>query len=59
MERVTIVGMGMGGAGTLTVAALGAEGESTISGLEHIRRGYEDLKGDLAALGADIRQTDT
>ena len=41
------------------VVRMGAEGESTISGLEHIRRGYEDLKGDLAALGADIRQTDT
>ena len=47
------------GGPALAVAALGAEGESTISGLEHIRRGYEDLKGDLAALGADIRQTDT
>ena len=43
------------GGAALAVAALGAEGESAITGLEHIRRGYEDLPGALAALGAEVR----
>ena len=39
----------------LVVAALVAEGVSQVSGLEHIRRGYEDLEGQLTALGAEVR----
>jgi len=39
----------------LVVAALGADGESTILGVEHIERGYDDLAGTLAALGGRIR----
>ena len=39
----------------LPMAALGAEGVSQVSGLEHIRRGYEDLEGQLTALGAQVR----
>ena len=38
----------------LVVAALGAEGESRIYGIEHILRGYEDIQKDLNKLGADI-----
>lgn len=38
----------------LVVAALGAEGESSIYGTEHILRGYEDIQRDLKKLGADI-----
>ncbi len=38
----------------LIVAALAAEGESRVSGLSHLRRGYADLPGQLRALGADI-----
>lgn len=36
------------------IAALVAEGESTIEGIEEIDRGYEDLDTRLRALGADI-----
>ena len=36
------------------VAALVAEGESHISGVEHIDRGYENIDGRLRAIGADI-----
>lgn len=43
------------GGAALVVAALGAEGVSQVSGLEHIRRGYEDLEGQLTALGAQVR----
>lgn len=44
------------GGAALAVAAVGAQGESVLSGLEHIDRGYADLAGALAALGADVRQ---
>lgn len=40
------------GGAALAVAALGAEGESAIYGLCHIRRGYADLAKDLTALNA-------
>ena len=43
------------GGAALVVAALGAEGVSQVSGLEHIRRGYEDLEGQLTALGVQVR----
>ena len=33
----------------------GGAGVSQVSGLEHIRRGYEDLEGQLTALGAQVR----
>ena len=44
------------GGAALAVAALGAQGVSTVSRTEHIDRGYEDLARDLAALGAHIRR---
>jgi UDP-N-acetylglucosamine 1-carboxyvinyltransferase len=40
----------------MVVAGLAAEGETTISGVAHIDRGYDDLVGRLAAVGADIRR---
>jgi UDP-N-acetylglucosamine 1-carboxyvinyltransferase len=40
----------------LVVAALRAEGETTIRDPDHLDRGYEDLVGKLAAVGADIRR---
>ena len=39
----------------LTIAALGAEGETVISDAHHIARGYQDLAARLNDLGADIR----
>ena len=39
----------------LAVAGLGAEGETVVSEAHHVARGYEDLAGDLAWLGADVR----
>lgn len=39
------------GGGALAVAALGAEGETTLSGLRHIDRGYERLEETIQALG--------
>lgn len=42
------------GGAALVVAALSARGESAVSGLSHIRRGYASLERDLTALGARI-----
>ena len=39
----------------LVIAALAAEGESEISNVQYIERGYEDIIGKFRALGADIR----
>ena len=38
------------------IAALTARGESRISGVEHIDRGYEKLDERLRKLGADIKR---
>ena len=40
----------------LVMAGLAAEGETEIAGAAHIDRGYEDLAGKLAGLGATIRR---
>ena len=44
------------GGAALAVAALGAEGETILSGLRHVRRGYADLPADLRALGASVTE---
>ncbi|NDC26413.1 MAG: UDP-N-acetylglucosamine 1-carboxyvinyltransferase, partial [Actinobacteria bacterium] len=38
----------------LVVAGLVAQGETRIDNIHHIDRGYDDLVGRLAALGADV-----
>jgi UDP-N-acetylglucosamine 1-carboxyvinyltransferase len=38
----------------LVIAALGADGETTVLDRHHVDRGYGDLAGKLRALGADI-----
>lgn len=43
------------GGAAMIVAALCAEGESTVMDTGHIRRGYEELDSRLRALGAEIR----
>ena len=45
------------GGAALVVAALAATGETTITGLHHLDRGYEQLTDSLAAAGASIRRT--
>ncbi len=40
----------------LLIAALSAEGKSTIQNIEQIDRGYQDIDGRLRALGADIKR---
>jgi UDP-N-acetylglucosamine 1-carboxyvinyltransferase len=40
----------------LLIAALSAEGKSTIQNIEQIDRGYQDIDGRLKKLGADIKR---
>ncbi len=42
----------------LLIAALSADGCSTIQNVEQIDRGYQDIEGRLGALGAQIRRID-
>lgn len=41
---------------TLILATIIAKGESIIQGVEHVDRGYENLEGRLASLGAKIKR---
>ncbi|SFJ26166.1 UDP-N-acetylglucosamine 1-carboxyvinyltransferase [Paenibacillus sp. UNC496MF] len=50
--KVTATDLRAGAA--LVCAALCADGESEINGIHHVDRGYVDITGKLAALGADI-----
>jgi UDP-N-acetylglucosamine 1-carboxyvinyltransferase len=40
----------------LVIAGLTADGVTEISGAYHLDRGYQDLEGKLAALGAQVRR---
>jgi UDP-N-acetylglucosamine 1-carboxyvinyltransferase len=40
----------------LILAALGADGITEIADIHHVDRGYEDIDGKLAALGAEVRR---
>ncbi len=50
----TVRAVDLRGGAALAVAALGAEGETVLTGLHHMDRGYERLEEDLRALGAQI-----
>ncbi len=56
LTGATVRGSDLRAGAALVIAALGAEGVSTITGLEFIDRGYQDLVGKLKSLGADIRR---
>lgn len=47
------------GAAGLVIAGLQAEGETFISGIEFLERGYEDICRDLNSLGADLTMIST
>lgn len=51
LKAQTVRASDLRGGAALVVAALGAEGETMISGIEHIRRGYENIAYDLMCLG--------
>ncbi|HEU5160832.1 MAG TPA: hypothetical protein VFU43_27795 [Streptosporangiaceae bacterium] len=53
----TLTARDVRGAAVLVLAALGVDGVTTIHGVEHLARGYDDLFGKLTAVGADITVT--
>lgn len=46
------------GTAALVIAALAAEGESVVTGLEFLDRGYDDIKNLLSGLGAAIKRVE-
>ena len=54
LHGAQVNGTDLRGAAALVVAALSAQGESKVTGLHHIRRGYERLEQALRGLGASI-----
>lgn len=51
-----VIATDLRGGASLVVAGLGAIGETTISSINYIDRGYENLEVGLASIGADIRR---
>ncbi|MBR5523795.1 MAG: UDP-N-acetylglucosamine 1-carboxyvinyltransferase [Clostridia bacterium] len=56
LQGATVACTDLRGGAALVVAALAAKGESRVTRLEHLDRGYDDLTGCLAAVGATIRR---
>lgn len=54
LRGTTLHAQDLRGGAALLLAALQAEGRSTLHGMAYVRRGYEDLPGALAALGAAV-----
>ncbi|MEL7666717.1 MAG: UDP-N-acetylglucosamine 1-carboxyvinyltransferase [Actinomycetota bacterium] len=55
LQGAPVVCPDLRGGAALVLAGLVAEGETVVTDIYHIMRGYEDFTGKLAALGADIR----
>ncbi|MEV2278371.1 UDP-N-acetylglucosamine 1-carboxyvinyltransferase [Nocardiopsis sp. NPDC049922] len=58
LSGATVRGTDIRAAAALVVAALAARGRTELLGVEHLRRGYENLTGTLRALGAPIIEED-
>ncbi len=56
LTGATVEARDLRGGASLVVAGLGAEGTTTIKGINHIERGYEDLEVCLSNVGADIKK---
>ena len=53
-----VVATDLRGGASMVICGLIAGGKTTISNIEHILRGYEDIVGKLSAVGADIKIID-
>lgn len=56
LRGTTMVSPDIRAGNALLIAALSAEGESTIHNIEQIDRGYENIDGRLRAIGAEIER---
>ena len=59
LQAARVRAMDLRGGAALVIAGLQAHGVTTVEHLHHIRRGYSDLPGDLALLGAHIHTENT
>ena len=58
LKGAQVVSTDLRAGAALVLAGLAAEGETEISEIRHIERGYADFVEKLQALGADIRRVD-
>jgi len=56
LHGTTVEASDLRGGAALAVAALGAQGETELTGMQHVLRGYENLASDLRKLGAAIEE---
>jgi len=56
LSGAPVVATDLRASAALVLAALAADGKTTIQGLHHLDRGYNDLEGKLQLLGAKIQR---
>ncbi|HEY9544411.1 MAG TPA: UDP-N-acetylglucosamine 1-carboxyvinyltransferase [Solimonas sp.] len=56
LQAAPIMATDLRASASLVIAALAADGETFIDRIYHMDRGYEDIEGKLAALGAKIKR---
>ena len=56
LQAAPIMATDLRASASLVIAALAADGETFIDRIYHMDRGYEDIEGKLAALGARIKR---
>lgn len=54
LSNLSVSAYDLRGGAAMIIAALGGEGESVISGAEHILRGYENIKDVINSVGGDM-----
>jgi UDP-N-acetylglucosamine 1-carboxyvinyltransferase len=57
LSGAPVSGTDLRASAALVVAALAAEGQTTISGLQYLDRGYENIEAKLRGLGARIERS--
>lgn len=56
LSGAPVIGTDLRAAAALLVAGLAAEGKTTLHGLHHLDRGYENIEAKLSAVGARLRR---
>jgi UDP-N-acetylglucosamine 1-carboxyvinyltransferase len=58
LQGAAVTGTDVRAAAALLIAGLGAEGTTTLDGLEHLDRGYDRIVDKLTACGAALTRAD-
>jgi len=58
LSGASVIAVDLRAGAALGLAGLAAEGETTVGGWEHVRRGYEDLDLKLRSLGAQLTESE-